>query len=289
MFQTPQSGTRDGGGGGQPISILFTPPVKSVDGQKTAHLGRSPSATPGGYAPNRSKDQTPPSRRRSLTPASSMARDTPPPPPGDSLLDSPGMAGPSLAPWGRPAVLDVTGGQEDASTSIPSTSAATAAAAAQNQRRDQHDAAAAARQIAEYDGTWVTVFGFGAPEVPLVLREFGKCGDIAHFGTFGDGPHVNWLHLGYSSRHAAQRALLRDGERLSASCMVGVKPVDPARRAAIERGLAGSGGMGPATAAALPRPATLRPYSLDSSAAQAVVPLSGRSTWSKVTEFVFGL
>ena len=72
----------------------------------------------------------------------------------------------------------------------PSVAAATAGIA--------RDYAAAGRALRDYESTWVTVFGFSQGDVPLVLREFGKCGDIVQFGTFEDGPHCNWLHINYA-------------------------------------------------------------------------------------------
>ena len=113
-----------------------------------------------------------------------------------------------------------------------------------------------------------------------------QCGDIAQFGTFGEPAQVNWVHVQYASKHAAQRALLRSGEQLSTTCMVGVKALDVSHRAAIEHGAGGSG-----LAMTFPKPAPqLRPYSLGASAAaSAVVPLPARGTWSKIQEFVLGL
>jgi len=168
-----------------------------MDGQKpTGGLGRSPSLTPGfgaGQTFGTSREQTPPSRRRSLTPASSMAKDTPPPPPSGSLLDSPGLPGPSLAGWGG---HHDAGGVEDMSTS-PIGGMSSQQPAAAGVPREYAPVGPAVR---EYDSTWVTVFGFGQGDVPLVLREFGKCGDIVQFGTFDDGPRVNWLHINYVVR-----------------------------------------------------------------------------------------
>lgn len=107
-FQTPQTG------GKEPFtSLLFTPKTgdggaKTVPDYRTPRH-RSPPATAFGgtsrFAAGR--DSTPQTRRRSLTPASSMARDTPPAPPMDSLLDSTeggqgggrGGRGASLACW----------------------------------------------------------------------------------------------------------------------------------------------------------------------------------------------
>lgn len=191
---TPQGSARDQQ---QPVSLLFSPSLKATDGQKhsPAALGRSPSTTPGpfGAAPAAgfgAPGATPPSRRRSLTPASSMAKDTPPPPPADSLLDSPGLGGAAFGGW---ATAD-PGGVEDMATS-PS---GAAPAAPPQPSAAAGDYAAAGRALRDYDSTWVTVFGFSQADVPAVLSEFGKCGDVVGFGTYEDGPHVNWLHIKFA-------------------------------------------------------------------------------------------
>jgi nuclear pore complex protein Nup53 len=308
-FHTPQTA---GNKEQQPFSLLFSPSMKAADGQKHSPLGRSSSVTPtphfggatqGSFGAAGAREQpTPPSRRRSLTPASSMAKDTPPPPPADSLLDSPGLGGPTLNAWATAG--DAGGGVEDMSTSpiggvqqqqqhggvLPPHVAAAVAG----------DYAAAGRALREYESTWVTVFGFSQADVPLVLREFGKCGDIVQFGSFEDGPHCNWLHINYSNKHAAQRALLRSGDQLSSSCMVGVKPLDAHKREAIERqGGAGPGsnnmnnntaGGGIGRGPAVPKLASSRPYQVNAASAQAaVVPLPSKSAWDKVSEFILGI
>ncbi len=48
----------------------------------------------------------------------------------------------------------------------------------------------------------LAVFGFSQDDVPLILREFGKCGDIRQFGTFGEGGGVNWIHIQYAVSRA---------------------------------------------------------------------------------------
>jgi len=311
-FHTPQSA---GNKEQQPFSLLFSPSMKAADGQKHSPLGRSSSITPTPHfgaqqsfgAVPRQEQSTPPSRRRSLTPASSMAKDTPPPPPADSLLDSPGLAGPSLNTWATTHPGEAgAGGVEDMSTSpiggvhnlqqqhgsaLPTHVAAAVAG----------DYAAAGRALRDYESTWVTVYGFSQADVPLVLREFGKCGDIVHFGSFEDGPHCNWLHINYANKHAAQRALLRSGDQLSSSCMVGVKPLDSGKRDAIERQLGGSnsaagGSSGGFVAGvnrggpALPKLASSRPYQVNTASAHAaVVPLPSKSAWEKVSEFILGI
>ncbi len=154
--QTPQPGAQ--------VHLLFTPTAKIGEGARQGstvqdflrgppYMGRSPSATPGAGTGGRgARDRTPPSRRRSLTPTSSVARDTPPPPPMDSLLDSPATAlGPSLAGWGRSGEADAAA--EDISVS---TSPVMAARAAQQQFAQQRELARASRALEQYEDTWVT-------------------------------------------------------------------------------------------------------------------------------------
>ncbi len=47
----------------------------------------------------------------------------------------------------------------------------------------------------ELQDTWVTVFGFGSDDLPLVLGEFQKCGDILQWGSFGASPSCNFIHI----------------------------------------------------------------------------------------------
>ena len=93
------------------------------------------------------------------------------------------------------------------------------------------------------------------------------------------------------NKHAAQRALLRNGDQLSASCMVGVKPLDAAHRAAVERqaGGNGAGSGGASFAMAFPKLQQQRPYTLEAAAgAGAVVPLATKGLAQRVKEFVLG-
>lgn len=95
---------------GEGVSLLFTPTSKATDGQKVpapgdfrsfSGLGRTPASAGRAYGgrDGAGAHPTPSSRRRSLTPASSRQMDTPPPPPMDSLLDSPGGLGTGPLPW----------------------------------------------------------------------------------------------------------------------------------------------------------------------------------------------
>ena len=90
------------------------------------------------------------------------------------------------------------------------------------------------------------------------------------------------------NKHAAQRALLRSGDQLSMTCMVGVKPLEAGKKELIERqiGTRTAGNRGPA----LPKVAGARSYQVNAAAAQAaVVPLSSKSAWEKVSEFILGI
>ncbi|PRW18392.1 nuclear pore complex NUP35-like [Chlorella sorokiniana] len=286
-FPTPSTAPREQG-----VSLLFTPLSKAADGQKGgtpadfrsfSGLGRTPASAGRAFGgAGGAAGPTPPSRRRSLTPASSRQMDTPPPPPMDSLLDSPGGLGAGAAPWGQGA-----DGVEDMQVSTSPYAAARAAAAAPAAAAGR-DLARAAHALEQYEDTWVTVFGFGPSDLPLVIREFSKAGDIAQFGTFGESASVNWIHIQYQNKHAAQRALLHNGEQLSATCMVGVKPLDASHRAAVERQAGGANG-GASFAMAFPKLQQQRPYTLEAaSGAGAVVPLATKGLAQRVREFVLG-
>lgn len=121
-------------------------------------------------------------------------------------------------------------------------------------------------------------------------QEFGKCGDILQWGAFGQ-PQANFLHLQYQNKYAAQRALQRNGEQLSASLIVGVKPLDHRHRQGIESYLAsgavgGGGGMDGHVPFGKHVSLPDRPYRIE--ALQAAAMPQPRSTVSKVVEFVFG-
>ena len=49
------------------------------------------------------------------------------------------------------------------------------------------------------------MFGFSQDDVPLILREFGKSGDIRQFGTFGEGGGVNWIHIQFAVSSVGRR------------------------------------------------------------------------------------
>lgn len=130
----------------------------------------------------------------------------------------------------------------------------------------------------------MTVYGFSAQDTPLILAEFYKCGEIVNWGTFGQ-PHANFLHVQYQSKYGAQRALLRNGEQLSGSLIVGVKPLDARHRQAVE-----AGGPEAAEAVQLSRAKAVpnRPYRIEAAAGQQV-PQPARSLIAKVYEYVLGV
>lgn len=145
------------------------------------------------------------------------------------------------------------------------------------------------------EDTWVTVYGFPGEELAAVLREFQRCGDILQWGTFGAGAGANFVHIQFQTRYGAQRALLKGGEQLSATLIVGVKPLDPRHRQLVDNaggGPAGAGspdgprvggGAGAAAAAA-----AARPYRVEAAAA-AALPQRGATLWDKLQQFVIGV
>ncbi|KAJ9179238.1 hypothetical protein P3X46_011048 [Hevea brasiliensis] len=78
---------------------------------------------------------------------------------------------------------------------------------------------------------WVTVYGFSPGDTNLVLREFERCGLILKHVP---GPRdANWMHILYQSRSDAQKALSKNGMQVNGVIIVGVKPVDPMQRQAL--------------------------------------------------------
>ncbi|KAL1298222.1 hypothetical protein AAHE18_18G016900 [Arachis hypogaea] len=76
---------------------------------------------------------------------------------------------------------------------------------------------------------WVTVYGFSPGDTNLVLREFEKCGEILKHVP---GPRdANWMHILY------QKALNKNGMQLNGVLIVGVKPLDPMQRQALDERL----------------------------------------------------
>ncbi|KAL6779107.1 NUP53 [Auxenochlorella protothecoides x Auxenochlorella symbiontica] len=257
-----------------PVSLLFTPTsLKTGDGSRTPDLRgglRSPRASGSLFGQQASRgprwDATPAqTRRRSLTPSSSgLARETPPPPPTSSLMDeSPGGGEAGTGP----APMDTCSpGRADADAG----------------------ALRPAPQPAPYAGCWVTTFGFGPEDLPDVLRELGRCGDLLHWGTYGDGQGVNWLHMKFATPQGAQRALLRDGSQVSSSVIIGVRAVDASRQAELDEAAEGRAGR---EAAATGRPAVTRKSLAPTQyvAPAPVQPLPARSPWTKLYEAVWGL
>jgi nuclear pore complex protein Nup53 len=136
------------------------------------------------------------------------------------------------------------------------------------------------------EDTWVTVFGFAPDDLPLVLQEFQRCGDILQWGTFGASPQSNFMHLQYQNKYGAQRALLKAGEQLSSSLIIGVKQLEPKHRALVQAWATGADGSpGPRMKSAT---GPVRPYRVELPQAQ-VLPQRSRSWYQKVGEYVFGL
>ncbi|TQE12228.1 hypothetical protein C1H46_002153 [Malus baccata] len=114
---------------------------------------------------------------------------------------------------------------------------------------------------------WVTVYGFSPADTNLVLREFEKCGVILkHVPGQRD---ANWMHilyqcfhdftnwtvrlsgssydmhskLGVKSYSDAQKALSKNGTQINGALIIGVKPLDPMQRHALNERVANQGFM----------------------------------------------
>lgn len=272
------------------FSLLFSPPSKSADPQQqqASPLARSTSKTPGSTAGKgafATREYTPSSRRRSATPASSVGRETPPPP-FASLFDTMGL--PRDHREGGKTPLSVDEAVDMATSPVAGVLEAAPQQPSLRQQNVAPMALGSQPNVQDYDSCWVTIYGFHQSDLPLVLKEFSKCGDIFEFGSFDDGPYVNWTHVCYENKYAAQRALLRSGQQLSPTCMVGVKEMDEKKRNAIEQG------AGEASEDRRPKVPIIQPVlpalvDKKAIAADPVVPLSSTSMWEKVCEFVLGI
>ncbi|KAF2301161.1 hypothetical protein GH714_020554 [Hevea brasiliensis] len=144
---------------------------------------------------------------------------------------------------------------------------------------------------------WVTVYGFSPGDTNLVLREFEKCGVILKHVP---GPRdANWMHILYQSQSDAQKALSKNGMQINGVLIVGVKPVDPMQREALNERLNNQGFM------TLPPPpsrsadlktirASSRPYYLQNgsgSTQQSAVAIASptKSLVSKIFDVMFGI
>ncbi|KAM1060354.1 hypothetical protein TB1_024278 [Malus domestica] len=88
---------------------------------------------------------------------------------------------------------------------------------------------------------WVTVYGFSPADTNLVLREFEKCGVILKHVP---GPRdANWMHILYQSYSDAQKALSKNGMQINGALIIGVKPLDPMQRHALNERVNNQGFM----------------------------------------------
>ncbi|BDA40503.1 probable nucleoporin NUP35 at C-terminar half [Coccomyxa sp. Obi] len=263
------SGQMSGQGGSKEFtSLLFTPRTGDKQGlpdYRSPRPTRSPSTQ--GYGRTRSLAEGSTPRRRSLTPTGSVKDSLPPPPPSQSMLDAP--SGAPAAPMPQPE---------------------TSALSEQSGYWALRDTAAQRGQpyALEDSDVWVTVFGFQPSQLSIILRDFAKCGDIVQYGN-GREDNANWVHIKYSNKYGAQRALQRNGELVSRQLMVGVQLLDKRMRSAALEVTDGASSNDATVALPRPQPQLLRPHRIDASASQGLLPQAERSTLAKVKEFVLGL
>uniref|UniRef100_A0A2P2IQ00 Nuclear pore complex protein NUP35 n=1 Tax=Rhizophora mucronata TaxID=61149 RepID=A0A2P2IQ00_RHIMU len=145
---------------------------------------------------------------------------------------------------------------------------------------------------------WVTVYGFSPGDTNLVLREFEKCGVILKHVP---GPReANWIHILYQNRSDAQKALNKNGMQINGVLIIGVKPVDPIQRQALNERLNDQGFM------PLPPPlstrtsefstskASQRPYYLQNGSTSVqqsggAIASPAKSILSKIFDVMFGI
>lgn len=270
---------------GEAFHVLFTSPahgnmnVKENERQSTSPLARSASKQPETNTNLRTfRDYTP--RKSGFSPRGNgkgttvEPRETQtPPPPTMSLFDT-------------GAFQKSTGMERRAAAGREGELSATAL---QTQRMFSQPASSVGALVEDYESTWVQVYGFNGNDLPLVLREFSKCGEIVDFGQGADGPYVNWVFIGFDSKFGAQRALLRSGYQLSPTCMVGVKEVDDATQEML--GWADRRELVKEMLRHEPKAKAeqKRSKKLIAAGEEPVVAVSDASLWERFNEFVLGL
>ncbi|XP_041467160.1 nucleoporin NUP35-like [Lytechinus variegatus] len=73
----------------------------------------------------------------------------------------------------------------------------------------------------ELDDTWITIFGFQSAATSYILQQFSQYGNIVSHVVASSG---NWMHVQYSSRIQARKALSKNGKVFGGNIMVGVTP-----------------------------------------------------------------
>ncbi|XP_060205795.1 nuclear pore complex protein NUP35 [Lycium barbarum] len=148
------------------------------------------------------------------------------------------------------------------------------------------------------DEEWVTVYGFSPIDTNSVLREFEKCGVILKHIL---GPRdANWMHILYQNRADAQKALNKNGMQINGVLMIGVKPVDPTQRQALNDRLNKQGFIplphAPSSKSNDPTPfrTSSQPYYLQNGSNSAkqssgTVATPARSVVSKIVDLMFGV
>jgi len=257
-------------------SLLFTP--RPTDGKDKDYrtpftTQRSPSTVPASGALFRTPSNAREGRGRSLTPTPGTPKDTPPAPPCDTLFDVRAGQEIGLSSGWRGS----TGAASAATPQPPGTGG--------SQRYGTPLTKPTGAEAPELQDTWVTVFGFDQAELPLVLREFQKCGDVVRFDNFAQGSSVNWIHLQYQTKYGAQRALLKNGEQLSSRLIVGVKPLDQRHKQTLSQQ------PDYLLEPPKPRPGPVLPARTHriGGAPAAPVPQADHSVWTRMCEVVFGL
>ncbi|KAK3027087.1 hypothetical protein RJ639_040919 [Escallonia herrerae] len=137
---------------------------------------------------------------------------------------------------------------------------------------------------------------FSPGDTNLVLREFEKCGIILKHVP---GPRdANWMHILYQNRFDAHKALSKNGMQINGVLIVGVKPVDPMQRQALNERINGFMPLPPGPSGrssepngfrASPRPYYLQNGSSNSRQSAGTIATPAKSVVSKVMDLMFGV
>ncbi|CAG9464382.1 unnamed protein product [Pedinophyceae sp. YPF-701] len=140
---------------------------------------------------------------------------------------------------------------------------------------------------------WVTVFGFLAYDAKTVVAEMRRCGDILQHGQYGrEG--ANYMHMQFASPEDVRRALALDGQQITPSLIIGVKPIDPRHKEDVLAYIdTHRTPINPAqrmrSLSPPPRSAPVRPHRVQLDGGTTPLPQPAKSTWGKIASYVFGM
>mmetsp|Transcript_23423 Transcript_23423/g.39162 ORF Transcript_23423/g.39162 Transcript_23423/m.39162 type:complete len:349 (-) Transcript_23423:426-1472(-) len=143
---------------------------------------------------------------------------------------------------------------------------------------------------------WVTVYGFTERDKAAILHEMKNRGVVV-VSVVHPKSNGNWLYLEYRSKFDALTALKCNGVELVLGVRVGVQEIDASGYREVQERSKIGGDMrmmtnqSPPTIKTPPKtsPVVVRPYHVYAHKNHVGVPQPSRTTWNKMSEYLFGM